>query len=85
MSAEVRAGRIRPLPIALLIQQLIGPVVVHMLSRPMLIRGVGPQLPGIHEACAVFAEAFVRAVAVPKPSPPTPVGHGSDEPESGVS
>lgn len=66
LSAEVRAGRIRPLPIALLIHQLIGPVVVNMLSRPLMADVVGLEMPDLDEACATFAAAFVRAVGETK-------------------
>lgn len=61
LAAQVQAGLIRPLPIALLIQQLIGPLVVHLLTQPVLTRS-GQHPPSIDEACALFAEAFVRAV-----------------------
>lgn len=59
---EVRAGRIRPLPLPVLAHQLIGPVAVHMLSRPALESVL--ELPSVEEACDDFAEAFLRAVAV---------------------
>ncbi|MGH3853891.1 MAG: hypothetical protein ACRDR6_10440 [Pseudonocardiaceae bacterium] len=64
LSAEVRAGRIRPLALPLLIQQLIGPLAVHLLLRPVLTCGPGSDLPSVEDACVVFADAFVRAVTV---------------------
>jgi AcrR family transcriptional regulator len=64
--AQAQAGRIRPLPVALLIQQLVGPLVVHLFTRPVMTR-LGHDLPDTDETCALFAEAFVRAVAVPQP------------------
>ncbi len=76
LTAEVRAGRIRPLPLPLLIQQLIGPLAVHMLLRPVLARELGRDLPGVEETCAMFADAFLRAVAVPE----TPSGSSSVTP-----
>jgi AcrR family transcriptional regulator len=89
LAAEVRAGRIRPLPVPLLIQLLIGPLAVHLLFRPVMTRGLGWGLPSVEEACAVFADAFLRAVAVPGPEalsgsspPPTPQPSSELESES---
>lgn len=62
LQAEVDAGRLRPLPLPLLIQLMVGPVVAHLLVRPVLDDVLGPNLPGIEESCDVFAEAFLRAV-----------------------
>jgi len=69
LAAEIRAGRIRALPVPLLIQQLIGPLAVHLLFRPAMERGAGSDLPSVGEACALFADAFLRAVAVPGGAP----------------
>ncbi len=71
LAAEVRAGRIRPLPLPLLIQQLIAPLAVHLLLRPALTHGLGLDLPSVEEACEVFAGAFLRAVAVAGTEPGT--------------
>jgi AcrR family transcriptional regulator len=65
LAAEIRAGRIRGLPVPLLIQQLIGPLAVHLLFRPAMTRELGWDLPSVEETCAVFADAFLRAVTVP--------------------
>jgi AcrR family transcriptional regulator len=65
LAAEVRAGRIRALPVPLLIQQLIGPLALHLLLRPAMERGPALELSSVEETCAVFADAFLRAVAVP--------------------
>jgi AcrR family transcriptional regulator len=64
LTAEVRAGRIRSLPLPLLLQQMIGPLAVHMLFRPALTRELGRDLPSVEETCAVFTDAFLRAVVV---------------------
>lgn len=64
LRAEVRAGRVLPLPLPLLIQQLIGPIAVHMVFRPVLEPQLWPDLPDVDDACEVFAEMFLRAVAV---------------------
>lgn len=71
LSAEMAAGRLQRLPIALLIQQLLGPLLLHLLSRPVISRHVGPEMPGLDEACAMFAATFVRAVGLPEGSTPT--------------
>lgn len=70
MAAEVAAGRVRDVPIVLLIHQLIGPLVVHLLSRPMLPPGEVAAVPDMEQVCQEFAQAFVRAVAVPETAAP---------------
>lgn len=64
LRAEVRAGRVRALPLPLLVQQLIGPIAVHMVFRPVLEAQQWPDLPDVDDACEMFAETFLRAVAV---------------------
>jgi AcrR family transcriptional regulator len=66
LSAEVAAGRIRPLPIALLIEQLLGPLLLHLLARPVIGQPHGPEMPDLDAACAMFAATFVRAVGLPE-------------------
>ncbi|MEB4208274.1 helix-turn-helix domain-containing protein [Mycobacterium sp. 94-17] len=61
--AEIGAGHIRDLPLPLLAQQLLGPIMIHALTRPVLPGVRGWSMPDIDTACDVFAEAFVRAVA----------------------
>ena len=65
LADEVAAGRIRPLPVPLLIQQMIAPAVMHFMTRPALEQVPGVALPDVEETCAVFTEAFLRAVAMP--------------------
>jgi AcrR family transcriptional regulator len=65
LAAEVRAGRIRNHPVPLLIHQLIGPLAMYLLLRPPMTRAQGSELPGVEETCTVFADAFLRAVALP--------------------
>ena len=67
LAAQVRAGRIRDLPVPLLIGQLIGPLAVHLLFRPAIDHTPGPDLPSVEETCEMFADAFLRAVAAPAP------------------
>ncbi|WP_237109635.1 hypothetical protein [Nonomuraea sp. MG754425] len=60
---QIRAGRLRPLPFALLVQLLLAPIAAHMLLRPTLETTLGPELPSIDETCEVFTQAFLRAAA----------------------
>lgn len=69
LAAEVAAGRIRPMTVTLLIQQLLGPLMLHLLSRPLMNEGVGRELPDPDEVCAEFAKVFVRAVGLPESGP----------------
>lgn len=61
--AEIRAGRIRDVPRPLLAQQLVGPIMIHVFTRPAAPNVPGWPLPDLETVCEVFAEAFVRAVA----------------------
>lgn len=57
LAAHVEAGRIRDMPIPLLLQQLLGPMLAHVLMRPALAGEVD-----LDEACSEFTAAFLRAV-----------------------
>jgi AcrR family transcriptional regulator len=72
LSTEIHAGRIRDLPISLLIQELVAPMVVHMLLRPNTANLPGLDLPDIDTVCEVFTDAFIRAAGTPSYEPPTP-------------
>jgi AcrR family transcriptional regulator len=63
LTTEIAAGRIRDLPLPLLIHQLLAPIGVHTLVRPAIVNIPEVELPELDEACAVFADAFLRAVA----------------------
>lgn len=65
LTEEMAAGRIRTLPLPLLIQQMIAPALVHFVTRPATDQVPGIDLPGVDETCTVFAESFLRAVAAP--------------------
>ncbi|PCC74888.1 transcriptional regulator, TetR family [Nannocystis exedens] len=67
LSGHVHAGRIRPLPLTILLQQLIGPLAIHLLIRPAWGSVLAGQLPDVATACELFADNFLRAVAVPNP------------------
>jgi AcrR family transcriptional regulator len=63
LTGEIAAGRIRDLPLPLLIQQLLAPIGIHTMARPAVVNIPEVDLPELDEACVVFADAFLRAVA----------------------
>jgi AcrR family transcriptional regulator len=65
LTGEIAAGRIRDLPLPLLIQQMLAPIAVHAMVRPAIDNVNIPEidLPELDQACAVFADAFLRAAA----------------------
>jgi AcrR family transcriptional regulator len=69
LTAQVRAGKIRELPVYLLIQQLLGPIVIHLLIRPTHDDLPEVDVPELDTVCDVLAEAFVRAVTAPPVNP----------------
>jgi AcrR family transcriptional regulator len=62
LQAHVRAGRIRDIPVPVLIQLLVGPLVAHVLMRPAIAHEVD-----LEKACAEFTAAFLRAVGPNQP------------------
>jgi AcrR family transcriptional regulator len=68
LTTEIEAGRIRDLPLPLLIQQLLAPIGVHMMMRSGAASTAGPALPGIDTVCSVYTDTFLRAAAT---TPPT--------------
>ncbi|MFL1377946.1 MULTISPECIES: TetR/AcrR family transcriptional regulator [unclassified Nocardiopsis] len=67
LTREVAAGRVRDLPLPLLVQQLLAPTVVHFALRPALTGVPGVSFPDMEATCAVFGRAFLRAVATDPP------------------
>ncbi len=65
LSAQVAADRIRDLPVTVLIQQMLSPVAMHFLLRPALENVPILHFPAPEEVCTAFADAFLRAVALP--------------------
>lgn len=63
---HVEAGRLRPLPLPILFQLLVGPMVTHILLRPVLEPVLGADLPPLDEVCELFAESYLHAVACPR-------------------
>lgn len=70
LRGEVQAGRIRDVPLPLLLQQLIAPVVIHMLMRPTMPAIPGIEVPDLDTVCDTFTETFLRAVTTTAPSAP---------------
>jgi len=66
LTAEVHAGRIRDLPLPLLAQQLMGPMLIHLFTRPAAANSGLITLADIDTVCDVFANNFVNAVGTPK-------------------
>jgi AcrR family transcriptional regulator len=61
--AEIRGGRMRDQPVALLAQQLTGPILIHMFLRPVARESAALAFPDIDLVCDIFTENFIRAVA----------------------
>lgn len=69
LDQEVQAGRILDLPRLLLVQQLLGPIILHVLARP-----AAPEMPAypktdIDTVCDVFADAFINSVVIESADP----------------
>jgi hypothetical protein len=67
LGGEVRAGRIRDLPVPLMMNQLLAPMMMNMLLRPAMSGLPFVDMPDVEQTCDIFAEAFVRAVAADPP------------------
>ena len=63
LTTEIGAGRIRDLPQPLLVQQLLAPMVVHMMLRPNEANLPGVDMPDIDTVCDVFTDNFLRAAS----------------------
>lgn len=70
LSSEVAAGRIRDIPLPLLIQQLLAPIAVHMLIRPAIPTLPMLAMPDLDTVCDTFTDTFIRAVTT-TPAPPS--------------
>ncbi|MEV7596537.1 TetR/AcrR family transcriptional regulator [Kitasatospora sp. NPDC089797] len=62
---HIEAGRLRPLPLPVLTQLMFGPLINHLVLRPALEPLLGSDLPSVEETVELFADAFLRAVALP--------------------
>jgi hypothetical protein len=68
ITAHVRAGRLRPYPLPVLAQLMVGPLVTHLLLRPVEQNVLGADLSTVDDACDMFADAFLRAVLTEPPN-----------------
>ena len=62
LETQIKAGCIRDVPVPLLMQQLMGPLLAHVLMRPVMTGE-----PDLEHACSVFTSTFLRAVGTPNP------------------
>lgn len=67
LGSEMRAGRLHPMPLPLLVQLMFGPLAMHLLLRPTLEPALGSTLPTVRETSEIFADAFLRAVMITDP------------------
>ncbi|MCB0934267.1 MAG: TetR/AcrR family transcriptional regulator [Mycobacterium sp.] len=68
LDREIQAGRILDLPRPLLAQQLLGPITLHVLTRP-----AAPDVPAyprtdIDTVCDIFTDAFIKSVGTGTPA-----------------
>ena len=70
LTGEVHAGRLRDLPLPLLLQQLMGPVTIHMLVRPAMPNIPEIEVPDLDTVCDTFTDTFLRAAATSTPEEP---------------
>lgn len=71
LEAETRAGHVRKLPELVLLQQLLGPMLIHMFMRPLAENIPSVPLPDIDTLCDLFAENFILSVAPSTAKGPT--------------
>ncbi|MFE9328878.1 TetR/AcrR family transcriptional regulator [Nocardia sp. NPDC052278] len=64
LTPHMRADRLRTLPLPLLVQLLIGPLLAHLLTRSAMQATLRADIVPIDEVCDIFAAAFLRT-AVP--------------------
>lgn len=63
LTPHVHAGRLRALPLPLLVQLLLGPLLAHLLTRSAIQAVLSADLGSLDEVCDTFAAAFLRATA----------------------
>ncbi|MGH3954047.1 MAG: TetR/AcrR family transcriptional regulator [Mycobacterium sp.] len=64
LTRQIQDGYVRDLPVLLLAQQLLAPLLFHSFTRPAAQKALVTALPDIDTVCDVFADTFVRAVEV---------------------
>jgi uncharacterized membrane protein len=63
VTAQMAAGRLRTMHPLLALQAFIGPILFHILTRPLAERVLGLDVDG-ETAVTLLAEAWLRAMAV---------------------
>jgi AcrR family transcriptional regulator len=63
LAPHVTAGRLRALPLPLLVQLLIGPLLAHLLTRSAVRALLPTEHASLDEVCDTFTAAFLRATA----------------------
>jgi AcrR family transcriptional regulator len=70
LTPHVRTGRLRALPLPLLVQLLLGPMLAHLLTRSAIQAALPTDIGSLDDVGDTFAAAFLRA--------PTPASGGCD-------
>ena len=83
LERQVEAGRIRDIPVLLLMQQMIGPLLAHALVQSAMTREAHWDESELERTCSVFASAFIRAVALPARGGDPPTNHRLDDAKGG--
>ncbi|MDP9364193.1 MAG: TetR/AcrR family transcriptional regulator, partial [Chloroflexota bacterium] len=68
LAGEVAAGRCRPLPLPLLVQLLIGPMLLHASTRSLVEDLFRDPPPPRDQIVETLTAAYCRAVALPPPT-----------------
>lgn len=61
LTPHVRAGRLRALPLPLLVQLLLGPMLAHLLTRSAIQTVLPTDIGSLDDVSDTFAAAFLRA------------------------
>ncbi len=61
LTPHIRAGRLRALPLPLLVQLLFGPLLAHLLTRSAVQTVLAVDLGSLDDVCDTFTAAFLRA------------------------
>jgi AcrR family transcriptional regulator len=65
LGEQIRNGTVRPIPLLILGQEFVAPMLMHMATRPLVrSAGVSP-LPDRDTACAMFADLYCLSVLAP--------------------
>jgi hypothetical protein len=78
LEAQMAAGRLRPLHPVIALQLLVGPIVVHQLTRPLAESLLGFPEP-TEQVVDRMVESWLRAMATGAPAKPASSGGTVDE------